>query len=168
MSTIKEWQQIIGQYADDKGWWTPQCKHRPFGPNTPEAITWCSDCGASRSDADSAWRLPKSASERNLGELHMLFVTEVAESYEEIRNGKPVNEVYFNGKDAYGLPTIHHDPDDGYVVDKKPEGVPSEIADVAIRLLDFCAHMGIDLEAEIERKHNYNLTRSYRHGNKLA
>jgi len=41
-----------------------------------------------------------------------------------------------------------------------------ELADLAIRLLDCCEYWGIDLEAEIAKKHHYNLNRPYRHGNK--
>ena len=48
----------------------------------------------------------------------------------------------------------------------KPEGVGSEFADVFIRLLDYCARFGIDLQAEYERKLAYNRTRPYRHGEK--
>lgn len=48
----------------------------------------------------------------------------------------------------------------------KPEGVGAESADVLIRLLDLCHRFGIDLEAEYERKHDYNKTRPYRHGGK--
>ena len=48
----------------------------------------------------------------------------------------------------------------------KPEGVPTELADVIIRILDFCEWAGIDLQAIMEQKHAYNLTRAYRHGNK--
>lgn len=46
----------------------------------------------------------------------------------------------------------------------KPISVQSEIADVFIRLLDFCYCYGIDLEAEYEEKLAYNATRDYRHG----
>lgn len=46
----------------------------------------------------------------------------------------------------------------------KPEGVGSEMADVLIRLLDFCDRRGIDLDAEYERKIAYNRTRPFRHG----
>ncbi len=41
-----------------------------------------------------------------------------------------------------------------------------ELADLAIRLLDICGAMTIDLEAEIDKKHKINLQRPYRHGNK--
>lgn len=46
----------------------------------------------------------------------------------------------------------------------KPQGVPSEAADVLIRLLDMCSRYDIDLEFEYERKFAYNKTRPYRHG----
>jgi len=86
---------------------------------------------------------------RSIGDIFMLFTSEVAEAYEEYRNGHEVNETYFN-EDA---PT-------------KPEGVPTELADVIIRILDFCRHAGIDMQAVMAQKHRYNLTRPYRHGGK--
>ena len=43
-----------------------------------------------------------------------------------------------------------------------------EIADAAIRILDLCEAYHIDLEYEIEKKHEFNKTRPYRHGGKLA
>lgn len=48
----------------------------------------------------------------------------------------------------------------------KPEGVGSEFADVLIRLLDTTKALGIDLEAEYERKIAHNRVRGWRHGNK--
>lgn len=46
----------------------------------------------------------------------------------------------------------------------KPEGVPTELADAVIRILDTCEVAGIDLGFEIERKMAYNETRAIRHG----
>jgi NTP pyrophosphatase (non-canonical NTP hydrolase) len=46
----------------------------------------------------------------------------------------------------------------------KPEGVPSEFADILIRLLHYAHVHGIDLEAEYERKMAYNRTRVWKHG----
>lgn len=45
---------------------------------------------------------------------------------------------------------------------------PEELADVAIRLFDLAGHLEIDLEAAIERKHEYNLSRPYKHGGKTV
>lgn len=49
---------------------------------------------------------------------------------------------------------------------RKPEGFPSEMADIVIRVMDLCASLGIDLEFAIKRKAAYNATRPHRHGGK--
>ena len=46
----------------------------------------------------------------------------------------------------------------------KPCGLPSELADVVIVAMNIAERLGIDLEAEILRKHKYNAGRPYRHG----
>ena len=50
----------------------------------------------------------------------------------------------------------------------KPDGFAIELADVAIRLMDTAEMFGIDLEAAIAIKHEYNGTRDFRHGGKRA
>jgi NTP pyrophosphatase (non-canonical NTP hydrolase) len=50
----------------------------------------------------------------------------------------------------------------------KPEGIPTELADIIIRVLDICANWGIDISAAIADKMAYNETRPYRHGGKLS
>ena len=79
------------------------------------------------------------------GNKLMLIVSEVAEAQDELRKGHAADYTYYQ--------------DNG-----KPEGVPSELADVVIRVLDFCYTEGIDLEAIIEEKLAYNATREYKHG----
>lgn len=46
----------------------------------------------------------------------------------------------------------------------KPEGLPSELADIIIRVCDMACHLGIDLEHEIRIKSDYNETRPAGHG----
>jgi len=48
--------------------------------------------------------------------------------------------------------------------DGKPQGFPSELADVAIRLFDLCGQLNIDLEHEIRIKSDFNETRPHKHG----
>ncbi len=81
-------------------------------------------------------------------EVLFLITQELAEAGEEYRNGHGLTEVYY--------------------VAGKPEGFPVELADAAIRLLDYCGQLGIDLEQMIHLKHAYNVTRPQRHGGKLA
>jgi NTP pyrophosphatase (non-canonical NTP hydrolase) len=52
--------------------------------------------------------------------------------------------------------------------DGKPEGFGSELADVVIRTLNLAAALGIDLEAEVKAKSEFNETRPFRHGGKVV
>ena len=51
---------------------------------------------------------------------------------------------------------------------EKPEGVAAELADVVIRVLHLADMLGIDLEAAIRVKLDYNAKRAHRHGGKHA
>jgi len=86
--------------------------------------------------------------ERPVGDQFVNFHAEISEAWEEWRNG--------------------HTMDDIYLKDGKPEGVPIELADCVIRILDTCEKYGINLEDAIMCKHKYNMTRPYRHGGKKA
>ena len=91
--------------------------------------------------------------ERPFPEIIALCHSELSEALEEYRDGRPVSAIYFQG-DKTG-----HD---------KPEGVPVELADCIIRILDYCGHKGINIDEVIRLKVNYNKTRTYRHGGKQA
>ena len=85
--------------------------------------------------------------ERNFGEVIALMHTELSEAFEEYRHGRGLNETYYeNGT--------------------KPCGIPSELADVVIRIFDFCGGNDIDLEKIIQEKMEYNEKRPYKHGDK--
>jgi NTP pyrophosphatase (non-canonical NTP hydrolase) len=50
----------------------------------------------------------------------------------------------------------------------KPEGIPTELADIIIRTLHVAAYYGIDIAGAIADKMVYNSQRPYRHGGKRS
>lgn len=49
-----------------------------------------------------------------------------------------------------------------------PDGIPTELADIAIRLFDVCGNHGVDLDQAVAAKMEFNKSRGFRHGGKLA
>lgn len=47
------------------------------------------------------------------------------------------------------------------------EAVAEELADCCIRIFDYCAARGLDLEEAVRKKAEKNKTRPYRHGKKF-
>lgn len=60
-----------------------------------------------------------------------------------------------------------HGKVDMKIVASTPEGIPIELADVIMRILDFCETNGISMYQAIEMKMNFNKTREHRHGGKV-
>lgn len=107
----------------------------------------------------------------NTGERFMLMVTEIAEAMEEHRAGHKPDEVYYTSggfKSPYPRMERNVVSTDEERNPRKPEGVPIELADAIIRMMDFCGENNIDIEYAVRLKMAYNKTRSYRHGGKLA
>jgi NTP pyrophosphatase (non-canonical NTP hydrolase) len=85
---------------------------------------------------------------RSVGDLIALMHSELSEAFEHYRDG-------------------HLPADLFYTENGKPDGVAVELADVVIRIFDFCGRYRIDLETIIEQKMAYNATRPHKHGGKV-
>ena len=83
--------------------------------------------------------------ERSFGDIASLIHTEVSEAVEAYR--------------SEGLEIWYRD-------DGKPEGVPYELADVVVRVMDWFGSQGLELEEFLQTKMRFNATRSRRHGGK--
>ncbi len=80
--------------------------------------------------------------ERQIPELLCLIHSEVSEALEEYRRSSS-NPTW---KEAFA----------------------EELADIVIRTFDMAEGFGIDIEKEIIKKHNKNISRPYRHGGKVC
>ena len=109
--------------------------------------------------------------ERNVSEMLMLIVSELAEAQEALRKNHYSEKQI--SKQLHG--DIHLDITDEEFVFQSiawkeafethvKSSFEDEIADVAIRLFDLCGGLGIDLEKHIELKMKYNSMRGYKHG----
>lgn len=85
--------------------------------------------------------------EKAFGDIIALMHSELTEAYEEYRAKHDFDEIY-------------------YEPNGKPDGVPAELADVVIRIMDFCESQHIDLEKAILEKMAYNESRPFKHGGK--
>ena len=70
-----------------------------------------------------------------------------------------MQQILEEARDGHGMTDVYRNAES-----PKPEGVPIELADAVIRICDFCGLHGIDLEAAIEAKMEYNRGRPRRHG----
>lgn len=112
--------------------------------------------------------------ERNVPEMLMLVVSELAEALEALRkdhyaDANISNELYKDIK-------VNEYDDEFNIMDGPwkagfEKNIKStfedEIADVAIRLFDLCGGLNIDLQKHVELKMMYNSMRGYKHGKKF-
>jgi NTP pyrophosphatase (non-canonical NTP hydrolase) len=112
--------------------------------------------------------------ERNVSELLMLIVSELAEALEALRKDHYASRAAVN--DLHSDIEINKYEDEfnimsgpwkaGFEANVK-SSFEDEIADVAIRLFDLCGGLDIDLQKHIELKMMYNSMRGYKHGKKF-
>lgn len=105
--------------------------------------------------------------ERSFPEIAALIHSEVSEALEEYREGKPL--IYgccgFNGAYCEHSENCDKRETEGSC---KPERLAVELCDAVIRIFDYLAYLGVDIEAILVAKHEYNKSREYRHGGKRA
>ena len=104
---------------------------------------------------------------KTIGDDIALMHSELSEALEDHRSGHTPDEMWYESR--HGVKQLSPTRIEGTVegrteVPNKPCGIPSEMADVIIRILDFCGKYGIDIDKAVKEKMAYNETRSYRHG----
>lgn len=111
---------------------------------------------------------------RNVSEMLMLIVSELAEAQEALRKERYAVET--TAIDLHkDLEVKLYDEEFDYNPQQWKETFEStiknsfedELADVAIRLFDLCGGLNIDLFRHIELKMHYNSTRGHKHGKKF-
>ncbi len=100
--------------------------------------------------------------ERSFGEIIALCHSELSEALEEYREGHHPTEGYYKCK-ADDIDCVEECKECQLA---KPEGIPIELADCIIRILDYCGKEGINIDEAIRKKHEHNKSRPYRHGGK--
>jgi hypothetical protein len=91
----------------------------------------------------------------NLVEHLALMHSEISEALEELR-AAPQPGLAITTQHVY----FHDDPK-GH---EKPEGFVVELADALIRILDTLTYVGVDIDAIVQLKVDYNESRDFMHG----
>lgn len=110
--------------------------------------------------------------ERSFAEIVALCHAELSEALEEERNNHPMlwwlceKNPNANPRNCDLCPYEHDGTCDVPGEKLKPEGKAVEMMDCIIRILDWMGKENIDVDKILQKKHEYNKTRPYRHGGK--
>ncbi len=125
----------------------------------------------------------------SIGEDVALIHSEASEALEDHRTGRAPTEVWYEQRTEHREVCQYHETFAGVrhlatveirVIEHgeptlkgpngpillKPCGIPSELADVIMRILHFSGKHGIDIEKAVEEKMAYNKSRPFKHGGK--
>ena len=137
MRFLPEWQKVVHQRNVEKGFYD----YKGDLLRAQACLSLLDD----PLDHDAVERILVDYSRLQIERKLLLAIGEICEAHEELRKGHDPNHVYYDAKG-------------------KPEGFGMELADTHIRLLDVAASVGVDQDAMMTEKHEYNGTREYRHG----
>lgn len=120
---------------------------------------------------------------RTFGDVCALIHSEITEAFEESRNGRKRGEIYFIATKDFGYADgslafkiskgseidvdqylIIRGADEKFVAWMKPEGIPVELIDAMIRILDEIVCFDLQPSAVLEVKMAFNKTRPFMHG----
>lgn len=146
---IKTLVKISHQQAVDSGFWGEICKCKK--PKPFELGRICVTCGKAIY-----------GTKRNLSELLMLIVTELAEGCEALRKGHRQDKAIY---DYYKGEIVRNEKfaKSRWVKDSFED----ELADAVIRIADLCGAENIDLDWQIKKKLEYNKIRPMKHNKKF-
>ena len=148
-------------------WCQPQHEQKVMDTEFAESIALALDAASINGMVEKAHDMACEKgwweTDRTPFEIAALIHSEVSEFVEEARNGRPA--LYTVAADG----RINERTLDNWPIGSpNPEGLAAELADVVIRVADYCGRMGWDLQEVIDLKMAYNATRPHRHGGKLA
>lgn len=160
--TIKELQEKAFENAKAHGFHDPD----PAIELLKSLVSAAIDQGkVSLSDQKAMADFLKKHSSRSVAESLALIHSEVSEALEADRNNETALKLEYKivgGVYDQKYTSECSISEDGII--GKPVGLPSELADIMIRVGDLAGQLNIDLEAVIELKMNYNKTRPIKHG----
>lgn len=172
-NTIPQWQQLVYALAKSNGWYddVDLDAHREMASLAIAASdTLASETESVRKgESRSCWiefntwdeytKVKTLTPEQHVKIARLwLVASEVFEAIECVVNGQDWSNRYERKSTV--------DENGKFKLAEKPEGLGIELADVAIRLLDFCEAYQIPLDRYMTIKHTYNESRPRRHGGK--